>query len=202
MEIEFSISSANEEGEAEEDGNQTETEATARARPQVVTTRSNRSHLPPSLLSANYIRSVTIDHINAALGSHGPRRRLLFNHFRRDRGQRASDDDDDEFVSGYGGFVRRRGRPKVFGDRFPKTPSEQGKTLMDSGTYGCNEHFVDRRRKRKNNVSERLLWRRLGLEARGSARRANRLIAQDMVPATTPADKVIQIGRASCRERV
>jgi hypothetical protein len=51
VEIEFSISSANEEGEAEEDGNQTETEATARAGPQVVTTRSNRSHFPPILLS-------------------------------------------------------------------------------------------------------------------------------------------------------
>ena len=145
----------------------------------------------PILLPANYIRSVTIDQINAVLGNHGPLRRLLLNHYRRDRGQRASDDDDDEYVSGYGGFARRRGRPKANGDKFPKIPSEQGKTLMDSGIYGCNEHFVDRRRKRKNNISERLLWRRLGLDARGSARRANRFIAQDMVPATSPADKVI-----------
>src|SRR5437870_5445017 len=88
---------------------------------------------PPILLPANYIRSVTIDQINAVLGNHGPLRRLLLNHYRRDRGQRASDDDDDEYVSGYGGFTRRRGRPKANGDKFPKIPSEQGKTLMDSG---------------------------------------------------------------------
>jgi hypothetical protein len=51
VEIEFSISSANEEGETEEDGDQTETEATARAGPQVITTRSNHPHFPPILLS-------------------------------------------------------------------------------------------------------------------------------------------------------
>lgn len=120
---------------------------------------------------------VTLDQINAVLGSHGPLRRLLLNHYRGSRGHRASDDDDDEYVSGYGGFSRRR-RPKVTGDKFPKVPSEQGKTLMNSGMYGYNENFVDRRRRRKNNVSERLLWRKLGLDARGSSRRANRYIAQ------------------------
>jgi hypothetical protein len=121
---------------------------------------------------------VTLDQINAVLGSNGPLRRLLLNHYRRDRGHRASDDDDDEYMSGYGGFGPRRRRPKVTGERFPKIPSVQGQALMDSGLYGCNEYFVDRRRKRKNNVSERLLWRKLGLDARGSSRRANRYIAQ------------------------
>jgi hypothetical protein len=89
-----------------------------------------------------------------------------------------SDDDDDDHGSGYGGFATRLRRPKVIGDKFPKIPSEQGKVLMNSGLYGYAEHFVDRRRKRKNNVSERLLWRKLGLDARGSFRRANRYIAQ------------------------
>ena len=68
------------------------------------------------------------------------------------------------------------------GERFPKIPSEQGKELMDSGIYGSNEYFVDRRRKRKNNLSERLMWRKLGLEARGSSRRANRYLAQVWSP--------------------
>lgn len=49
---------------------------------------------------------------------------------------------------------------------------------MDSGMYGANENFVDTRRRRKNNLSERLMWRRLGLDARGTSRRANRYLAQ------------------------
>jgi hypothetical protein len=180
VQIEVSITGGTEDGETEEDGNRTETEATTatRAAPtRTTTTRSDPMHFP--LCSSVLIRAlVTIDQINAVLGSHGPLRRLLLNHYRRDRGQRASDDDDDEYVSGYGGFAPRRRRPKVIGDKFPKIPSEQGKALMNSGLYGYNEHFVDRRRKRKNNVSERLLWRKLGLDARGSSRRANRYIAQ------------------------
>ncbi len=134
--------------------------------------------------------TVTIDQINAVLGSHGPLRRLLLSHYRQNRAQRASGDDDEEWGSGYGGFPPRR-RPKPRGDRFPKVPSEAGQALMDSGTYGSNENFVDKRRKRKNNLSERLMWRRLGLDARGTCRRANRYLAQDMVPNTTAADKVI-----------
>ena len=62
MEIELSISSANEEGEAEEDGNQTETEATARAVSQRVTALSNRSHFPSNFycLLIIYVQSQLI----------------------------------------------------------------------------------------------------------------------------------------------
>lgn len=40
-------------------------------------------------------------------------------------------------------------------------------------------------------MSERLLWRRLGLDPRPTSRRYNRLIAQDMIPNSTHADKII-----------
>ena len=122
---------------------------------------------------------MTIDHINQVLGSHGPLRRLLLQHYRLvDRFPRAAEDDDEDYGYGYGGFRSRRRKPIPKGDRFPKVPSERGKELMDSGIYGSNEGFVDKLRKRKNNVSEQLLWRRLGLDARGTCSRANRLLAQ------------------------
>ena len=180
VEIEFSVTSGTEDGARDEDGEQTETEAstTTRAAPtRTTTTRSNHTHPSWTFSCANSCL-VTIDQINAVLGSHGPLRRLLLSHYRRDRASRASDDDEDEYASGYGGFAPRRRRPKITGDKFPKIPSEQGKALMSSGIYGYNENFVDRRRKRKANVNEKLLWRKLGLDARGSSRRANRYVAQ------------------------
>jgi DDB1- and CUL4-associated factor 11 len=105
--------------------------------------------------------------------------------------QVGDDDDEDEIVPGYGGFGRRRRRPKPTGDRFPKIPSAAGKVLQNSGIYGQRDHFIDIRRKRKTTVGERLMWRRLGMDGRGSMRRQNRLLAQEMVPSTTTADKII-----------
>ena len=89
------------------------------------------------------------------------------------------DNGDDDDNAGYGGFgSRRRARPKNLENRFPKVPSEEGRALMTSGIYGSRDHFSDIRRRRKTNVSERLMWRRLGMEPRGSYGRANRLISQ------------------------
>jgi DDB1- and CUL4-associated factor 11 len=97
------------------------------------------------------------------------------------------DDDDDWFNSSR----RRRKRPKPTGERFPKIPSEAGQALMSSGVYGLRDSFVDTRRRRRSTFSERLMWRRLGLDARSSMRRQNRLIAQDLVPKSSLADKII-----------
>jgi DDB1- and CUL4-associated factor 11 len=81
--------------------------------------------------------------------------------------------------TGYGGFgTRRRRRPTNFEDKYSKVPSEEGRALMRSGSYGSRDDFADIRRRRKNNVSERLMWRQLGIKARGSHQRANRLISQ------------------------
>lgn len=79
----------------------------------------------------------------------------------------------------YGGFgSRRRCKAKNLENKYPKVPSEEGRVLMRSGFYGSHDHFSDIRRRRKNNISERLMWRRLGIEPRCSYRRANRLIRQ------------------------
>ena len=89
------------------------------------------------------------------------------------------DDEDDDGEAGHGRFAsRRRRRPKNCQNKYPKIPSEEGRELMESGIYGSRDDFADIRRKRKNNISERLMWRRLGDNARGSYRRANRLISQ------------------------
>ena len=105
---------------------------------------------------------------------------------------RDADSDDDEQIGGYGGFgTRRRRRPKPSGDRFPKIPSEAGKLLMQSGVHGSQPHFTDTRRKRKISLAEKLMYRRLGVDARSSAIRSNRLLSQDFVPNGTVADKII-----------
>ena len=101
------------------------------------------------------------------------------------------DDDDDGSYTFSNAYRRRRRRPKPAGDRFPKIPSEAGKELMTSGTYGSRDSFVDIRRRRRRNMSERLMWRRLGLDARPSTSRQNRLIAQELIPSTSTADKII-----------
>jgi DDB1- and CUL4-associated factor 11 len=82
-------------------------------------------------------------------------------------------------AAGYGGFgTRRRRRPTNFEDKYPKVPSEEGRALMRCGSYGSRDDFADIRRRRKNNISERLMWRQLGIKPRGSHRRANHLISQ------------------------
>lgn len=134
---------------------------------------------------------VSIEHINQLLGTNGPLRRLLLSHYRIINHPHGALDDDDDDIDIISGFGRRRRRPKFTGERFPKVPSETGKALMNSGIYGQRDDFTDIRRRRKTTVSERLMWRRLGLEARGSARRHNRLLAQEFVPKTTVADKII-----------
>ncbi|KIW50079.1 hypothetical protein PV05_11700 [Exophiala xenobiotica] len=162
----------------EEDGNQTETEGGRAGRP------------AQGLLTTADIRGL--------LNASAPLRRLILSRYRlfgpngRDL---FDDDDDDEYESSHGGFNaarRRRGRrSKPSADRFPKVPSDAGRALMTSGLYGSTDSHVDILRKRRRTISERLLWRRLGLDARSSMRKQNRLIAQDSIPSTTAADKII-----------
>ncbi|EXJ85611.1 hypothetical protein A1O1_05977 [Capronia coronata CBS 617.96] len=165
----------------DDEGEQTETEAGAggtATRPAQVTTADIRS-----LLNASApLRQLILSRYRLL----GPSGRDLF-----------GDDDDEEEEdfesSSYGGFHgrRRRRRPKPAADRFPKVPSDNGRALMNSGLYGTRDDFVDILRKRRRTVSERLVWRRLGLDGRSTMRRQNRLIAQESVPSTTTADKII-----------
>ena len=62
---------------------------------------------------------------------------------------------------------------------------------MSSGVYGGRDHFTDVRKRRKQTVSERLMWRRLGLSSSSTCSRENKLLAQALVPDTTPPDKII-----------
>ena len=117
--------------------------------------------------------SVTSQQIIRLLGANGLRRMLQSHGLIGTRTLRGLD--DNELEDGYGGLRRRRTRDP---NRFPKVPSDVGKELMDSGIYGSRDGFVDVRRQRKTNLSQRLMWRKLGVEARGTQRRANQLIAQ------------------------
>lgn len=105
---------------------------------------------------------------------------------------RDTDSEDDEQLGAYGGFAPRRRRKRVpSADRFPKIPSEAGKVLMSSGVYGSRPHFTDTRRTRKTTLAEKLMYRRLGIDARSSAYRSNRLLTQDLLPLNSVADKII-----------
>jgi DDB1- and CUL4-associated factor 11 len=137
--------------------------------------------------------TVTIQDLNQLLGNNGPLRRLLLQRYGvigRNR-RHYADDDDDEDDDWLPGNRRRRRRAKVDGPQFPTVPSAAGQALMSTGVYGTRDSFADTRHRRKSNFSERLMWRRLGLDARSSMRRQNNLIAQDLVPTTSLADKII-----------
>ncbi|KIW88769.1 uncharacterized protein Z519_10816 [Cladophialophora bantiana CBS 173.52] len=172
-----------EEDEEEDEGDRTETENDG-------TATETRTRDRPA--------QVTLNDIRGLLSASAPFRQLILSRYRlvgpTGRSLFADDDDDDDDdLHEYGGFSRRRRaqRQKPKGDRFPKVPSEAGKALMNSGIYGCRDSYLDILRKRRRTVSERLLWRRLGSEARSTMRRQNNLIAQDQVPNTSTADKII-----------
>ncbi|KAJ4507583.1 hypothetical protein HRR83_004163 [Exophiala dermatitidis] len=146
---------------------------------------------------------VTAADIRGLLNASAPLRQLILSRYRllgpggQDLfGGDDEDDEDDMILEGSGPFGslhgrRRRRRPKPPEDRFPKVPSDNGRALMNSGLYGSRDDFVDILRKRRRTVAERLMWRRLGVDGRSSMRRQNRLIAQDSIPSTSTADKII-----------
>lgn len=88
------------------------------------------------------------------------------------------DNDDDDLEYGYGGpGTRRKQRSKSTKARFPLVPSENGKILMNTGTFGENEYYKDVLRKRKSRLGIRLMNRELGI-GKFSSTKANRLISQ------------------------
>lgn len=76
------------------------------------------------------------------------------------------DEDEDDF------FPRRRRRTPPDPNRFPKVPSDEGRELMNSGTFGSS----DRKMSRRKQLARRVLDRELGLGDR-TARKTN----QDMM---------------------
>lgn len=104
-------------------------------------------------------------------------RRLFANHRGSESGA-LNADDDDEIEDGYGGLgPRRRRRPKGATKQFPPIPSEEGRQLMNSGTFGETEYYGDILRKCGSRMAQRLMIRELGTSI-GSPVRSNGLISQ------------------------
>ncbi|KAI0437018.1 WD40-repeat-containing domain protein [Xylaria telfairii] len=96
------------------------------------------------------------------------------------------EDDDDDDDGNWGPRLRRRRAldPK----RFPKVPSEKGRELMNSGTFGAND-ISSPLRKRKQ-LARRILEREMGTGDRSYRRMNQGVMAQSMIP-HTDADMII-----------
>lgn len=103
----------------------------------------------------------------------------------RGRGEDDNDDDDDSYHPGSRNRARAR-RPHV---PFPKIPSEEGRALMSSGTFGTNERLESTILPRKK-LARKILERELGSGSFGRQRNINRLVSQEMIPASS-ADSII-----------
>jgi WD repeat-containing protein 23 len=105
------------------------------------------------------------------------------------------DDDDEEEDSdpgtGYDAVGPRRTRRSGPRGRaaFDKVPSEQGKELMNAGSFGSTPRSEDTI-KRKKRLAYDIMRRSLGLGSEGRQRNANRLLKQDMIPESV-ADTII-----------
>lgn len=87
------------------------------------------------------------------------------------------DEDEDDFHFGY----RRRPRGSD-PDRFPKVPSDKGRELMDSGTFGANDIYSPI--KTKKQLARRILDRELGIGNRATRRINQGVMAQSMIPSS------------------
>lgn len=142
---------------------------------------------------ANRVNEVTYADLRGLLQRNNPLRQILLSQYRiitpSGRSLFAEDDDDEDL----GHYGRQRGRraEKPKSDRWPKVPDERGQALMNSGLYGSQDSHGDLRYKRRRTLSERLMWRRLGVDPRSSMRRQNNLIAQELIPNNSTADRII-----------
>lgn len=130
---------------------------------------------------------ITREQIMQLLG-HAGLRRIFADHT---SGRRAALDDDDDSETdntGYGGVGtrRRRGRGRK---AFEKVPSDEGRKLMASGTFGANERPEDSCLRRKK-LAYRLMRRELGLGNVGRQRLSSNIISQGLIP-SSKADTII-----------
>ncbi|KAI0468985.1 WD40-repeat-containing domain protein [Xylaria cf. heliscus] len=95
-------------------------------------------------------------------------------------------DDDDDDDGNWGPRVRRR--RTLDPNRFPKVPSEKGRELMNSGTFGANDISSPLRTKKQ--LARRILERELGTGDRSYRRMNQGVMAQSMIP-RTDADMII-----------
>ncbi|KAF2146285.1 uncharacterized protein K452DRAFT_305235 [Aplosporella prunicola CBS 121167] len=130
---------------------------------------------------------ITRDQIMQLLG-HAGLRRIFADHTSGRRAHLDDDDDSEEDNTGYGGVGprRRRGRGRK---TFEKVPSEEGKKLMASGTFGANDRPTDTL-KRKKRLAYRLMQRELGQGTIARQKAVKNLIRQHLIPSTR-ADMII-----------
>ncbi|KAI4165162.1 MAG: hypothetical protein LQ342_001030 [Letrouitia transgressa] len=160
VEIEFALDEEGDNGD--QSGNEPEIEA-PRAQHQT------HNHASPAQIQ------VTHNQIMQLLGH-----TVLRNLFTR---QRHRDDS-------YGGSRSRRGQRTTGSEKqFPQIPSEHGRALMNSGTYGSNEYYQDALRKRNVRLGRRLMHRELGLD-HGHPAGNPKFLSQDLIPSSN-ADMII-----------
>lgn len=111
---------------------------------------------------ANYI---TVSHTQLMqLLGHAGLQRLFTNHNMAHAGPFGPDDEDMDLDDGYGGFgVRRRQRPRGAKSKPPPVPSEEGRKLMESGSFGTSVHSQIRP-KMKGRLARSLMSRELGVD--------------------------------------
>ncbi|KAI2632802.1 WD40-repeat-containing domain protein [Xylaria nigripes] len=97
----------------------------------------------------------------------------------------ADDDESDNFSHGY--RLRRR-RRDIDLAKFPKVPSDQGRDLMSTGTFGTSD--ISPPLRKKKHLARRILDRELGLGDRSYRRMNQGVMAQSMIP-RTDADMII-----------
>lgn len=96
------------------------------------------------------------------------------------------DDDDDDEPRRRGSRRRRQRVP----DQAPVVPSENGRELMESGTFGTNER-QDGQYARKKKLASRLMRRELGLDSPGKQRTHNRIASQVSQSSDPNRDEVL-----------
>ncbi|KAK3695914.1 hypothetical protein LTR37_018269 [Vermiconidia calcicola] len=111
------------------------------------------------------------------------------------------DDEESDVYPGYGARRSRRHRRTVQGDRYPKIPSDEGRKLMDSGTFGTNDHcdhsacglpFSETHNRKRRKLAYRMLDREMGVEHRGRARVLSSLASQNLIPGSK-ADLIVNL---------
>jgi WD repeat-containing protein 23 len=156
------------------------------------TETGDQSPTPPRATATRIqVSHAQLMHLLGHAGLH----RLFTNHHTANPG-RSDPDDDDEDVDlddGYGGFgARRRQRPKGTKTKPPPIPSEEGRKLMNSGSFGTSNHY-QRRPRTKIQLATSLMSRELGIHRRDAIRTTKLLshviyhLFRIMIPASVNA---------------
>ncbi|KAI1819958.1 WD40-repeat-containing domain protein [Xylaria intraflava] len=98
------------------------------------------------------------------------------------------DGDGDDDNDNWGHSHRLRRQRTADPNRFPKVPSDQGRDLMNSGTFGTSD--VSSPLRKRKQLARRMLDRELGIGGRSYRRMNQGMMAQSMIP-RTDADMVI-----------